>query len=57
MKSSADEIVRVVGESLRGRAETTGSAEALLKLSQDLKESISVFRLQSSAGPPDGDRS
>ncbi len=57
VKSSADEIVRVVGESLRGRAETTGSAEALLKLSQDLKESISVFRLHSISGPADGDRS
>ncbi len=50
VKSSADEIVRVVNESLDGRAETTSSAEALLQLSQDLKGAVSVFRL-SNAGP------
>jgi methyl-accepting chemotaxis protein len=47
VKSSADEIVRVVNESLRGRAETTQSAEALLKLSQELKEAVAAFRLES----------
>jgi methyl-accepting chemotaxis protein len=45
VKASADEIVRVVNESLEGRAETTSSAESLLSLSQDLKQSVSVFRV------------
>jgi len=46
VKSSADEIVRVVNESLHGRAETTNNAEALLQLSQNLKETVTVFRLE-----------
>jgi methyl-accepting chemotaxis protein len=45
VKSSADEIVRVVNESLKGRAEATRSAEGLLQLSQDLKDAASTFRL------------
>lgn len=55
VKSSADEIVRVVNESLRGRADTTSSAESLLKLSQDLKEAVSVFRLDAGDGRRDVD--
>ena len=47
VKSSADEIVRVVNESLTGRAETTRSAEGLLQLSQDLKDAMSAFRSSS----------
>jgi len=56
-KSSADEIVRVVNESLRGRAETTRSAEALLQLSQDLKEAVSVFRVTTAHGSSNERRS
>lgn len=50
VKASADEIVRVVNESLKGRAEATRSAEGLLQLSQDLKDAASTFRLSPDAG-------
>ena len=48
VKLGADEIVRVVNESLRGRAETTRSAESLLQLSQDMKTAVSEFRVSRS---------
>jgi methyl-accepting chemotaxis protein len=44
-KTNADEIVRVVNESLKGRVETTRAAEALLSLSQELKDAASFFKL------------
>ena len=45
VKASADEIVRAINETLKGRAEATRSAEGLLQLSQDLREAAASFRL------------
>jgi methyl-accepting chemotaxis protein len=50
VKDGAEAIVVVMGESLRGRAETTTSAEALLTLSQELKQAVSEFRLGEAEG-------
>ncbi len=49
VKASADEIVHVVNESLEGRAETTSSAEALLTLSQELRDAVSLFRIDTAS--------
>jgi methyl-accepting chemotaxis protein len=57
VKASADEIVNVVNESLEGRAETTSSAEALLTLSQELREAVSSFRVGAASSPSDEPRS
>ena len=50
VKDGAEEIVVVMGESLRGRAGTTASAEALLTLSHELKQAVSQFRLGEAEG-------
>ncbi|MCB9596746.1 MAG: HAMP domain-containing protein [Sandaracinaceae bacterium] len=43
-KVAADEVVRAVNESLSGAEDTTASAESLLELSHDLKNTLRAFR-------------
>ncbi len=43
-KASADEVVRVVNQSLDASIGSSESAEALLQLSQELKETVSAFQ-------------
>jgi methyl-accepting chemotaxis protein len=44
VRTAADEIVRVLNESLAGSGETTRSAETLMQLSQETKTAAQTFR-------------
>lgn len=45
-KIAADEVVRAVNESMTGVADTTRSAESLLELSHELKNTLRAFRIR-----------
>lgn len=47
-KLAADDVVRAVNESLMGQQETTRSAESLLELSHNLKDTLKTFTLGAS---------